>query len=292
MQYQDRDWEIIDYQGYILKDAGERDFRGPAPETLKDNQYFVCLGAAQTFGCFCEKPYPNLLQERLKFQGLNLGFPGAGPSFFLKEKPLLKYINNAKFAIVQVMSGRSESNSLFESGGLEYLTKLSDGAKIGATQAYQELFKKYDKNYVKDIVAETRYNWINNFQKLLQAIQVPKILFWFSTRESYYQEKYTNAHSLLGRFPQLVNTKMLNQIKKYSHEYVECISGRGMPQLLISRFTYKPITLDPLKMREDLRSSDSSQKTFNNYYPSPEMHIDAAIALEKICKKYSNFIKT
>ncbi|MCU0535450.1 MAG: DUF6473 family protein [Hydrococcus sp. Prado102] len=284
MQYQDRDWEVVDYQGYILPNTGGKDFRGPQPKTLDKGEYFVCLGAAQTFGCFCENPYPILLQEKLNFPVLNLGVAGAGPWFFLQNPSLIEYINNAKFAIVQVMSGRSESNSLFDSGGREYLTRLSDGVKLGADLAYKELLEQYDRNYVETIIAETRQNWVNHFQQLLQNIKVPKILFWFSVREPFYQEKYTNFTTLLGRFPHLVNSKMIGEIKKYSDRYVECISSRGMPQLLISRFTNKPAIIDP--KREDLRQLYGNSKLFNRYYPSPEMHIDATNLLEKTCKKF------
>jgi hypothetical protein len=52
MGYQERDWEIVDYQQYRLKNT-EFDIRGPKPESLEKNKYFVCIGAAQTFGCFC-----------------------------------------------------------------------------------------------------------------------------------------------------------------------------------------------------------------------------------------------
>jgi hypothetical protein len=289
MQYQKRDWEVVDYQGYILKNTGGKAVRGPEPKTLEKGQYFVCVGAAQTLGCYCEKPYPTLLQEKLNLPVLNLGMAGAGPLCFLEEQPFLDYINRAKFAIVQVMSGRSENNSFFDSQGREYLTRLSDGVKLGADLAYTELLKQYDLNYVKTIIAETRHNWVQNFQKLLQAIQVPKILFWFSTREPYYQEKYSNVHTLFNKYPQLVNHKMINEIKKYSDQYVECISKRGMPQLLISRFTNKPTYIDP--SREDLRHLYGKSHLFNNYYPSPEMQIDAAKALEKVCQKYLNIAK-
>lgn len=43
MQYQKRDWEIVDYQGYILKNTNEIDVRGPEPKSLENNQYFVFI---------------------------------------------------------------------------------------------------------------------------------------------------------------------------------------------------------------------------------------------------------
>ena len=303
MGYQERDWEIVDYHYYFLEDTGLKS-RGPAPENLKKDEYFVCIGAAQTFGCFCEKPYPTLLQEKLKIPALNLGYAGPGPYFFLKNKKLFRYINNAKFAIIQVMSGRSESNSLFDSGGLEYLTRLSDGTKVGAGAAYRELLEEnlrwwklpfgqryirrivalFGQRNVKNIVNETRYNYVNNFKRLLEEIKVFKILFWFSKRKTEYKENYTSVGSLFGAFPDLVNSNMINEIKKYSDEYIECISGRGSPQLLISRFTGKPTTIDPSDARKDLGSG--KRWTHNPYYPSPEMHIDAANTLEPVCRKY------
>ena len=55
MSYQERDWEIVDYQMYSLKNTN-KSFRGPEPKNLEANKYFVCLGAAQTFGCFVRDP--------------------------------------------------------------------------------------------------------------------------------------------------------------------------------------------------------------------------------------------
>ena len=118
--YADPDWEVVDYQMYCLdSEVIDRQtntvllLRGPKPQNLESGEYFVCIGAAQTFGRFCERPYPTLLQERLGLQALNLGRRGAGPSFFSKENDkLLGYINGARFAVIQVMAGRSEGNSL------------------------------------------------------------------------------------------------------------------------------------------------------------------------------------
>ena len=286
-EYVGPDWEVVDYQIYCLDpEVVDRQtnsglmLRGPAPKRLEKGKYFVCIGAAQTFGRFCENPYPTLLQERLKIQALNLGRGGAGPSFFAKDnRKLLTYINNARFAVIQAMSGRSEGNSLFVSRGLGFYTKVSDGTGIGCDQAFQELLEENDPDYVREIVAETRYNWIDSFQELLEKIRIPKILFWFSVREPHYTERYENVYALFGEFPQLVNANMIDQLRKYSDEYVECISRRGLPHPLVNRFTGKPTTVeDPWGgiWRE------------NWYYPSPEMHIDAANALEKACRRYLN----
>ena len=59
-----------------------------------------------------------------------------------------------------------------------------------------------------------------------------------------------------------------------------------MPQLLISRFTGKPTTIDPADARKDLGTG--KRQLFNTYYFSPEMQIDGAHILRMACKKYIN----
>lgn len=286
--YQRRDLEIVDYQLYPLKISGkihgkDRIFiaRGPEPKALIQDHYFTCIGAAFTFGCYCEKPYGTLLQDKLGLPTLNLGFAGAGPYFFLKNQEFFSdLINQSRFAIILIMSGRSESNSIFNSGGLEMLTRISDGQKFGAEPAYRELIAHYDQNKVQEIIDETRKNWVRNYCTLLKKITVPKILFWLSVRPPEYDESYEDVNSLFGQFPQLVNRDMIEGIRGEADAYVECISNRGLPQLLISRFTGKPVSV---QTRADL---GGHTRRHNNYYASPEMHEDGANALESVCRPF------
>jgi len=111
---------------------------------------------------------------------------------------------------------------------------------------------------------------------------VPAILFWFSQRPPEYDESYSDVHSLFGEFPQLVNRQMVEQIKQFSDDYVECISARGLPQPLVSRFTGEAASV---MHRADL---GGGTQEFNTYYPSPDMHADAADALIEACRKYSH----
>ncbi|WP_207796487.1 DUF6473 family protein [Pseudohalioglobus lutimaris] len=296
--YQRRDFEVSDYEMYTLDDTG-LSFRGPPIKEVKDGNYFVCLGAAQTFGCFCEKPYPQLLSSRLNLPVLNLGYGGAGPEFFLKQEQLHEYINRSKFVVVQVMSGRSQSNSYYECGGLEYVTIRSNGRKMGARQAFNELFNSTplgqfgdnrlvrkiarlkNRSQVKSLVNEIRETWVNNYISLLERCSVPVVFFWFSKREAQYAESYSSLGGLFGEYPQLVNQEMLDQVISRGPKFVKCVSRRGDPQPLFSRFTGEPVTVNPETDRFDLASQEW---THNIYYPTPEMHEDAAETLFDTCK--------
>jgi hypothetical protein len=191
-------------------------------------------------------------------------------------------VNEAKFAVVQVMSGRSEDNSLFDTGGREYLIRRSDGQRIGAEPAYRDLLAKESVETIDAVVAETRANWEESFSRLLGAIEVPTVFFWFSTRAPEYEESYADVHLLFGEFPQLVNRAMVERVRPLADDYVECISNRGLPQPLFSRFTGAPASV---RHRADL---GAGTQDFNTYYPSPEMHVDAADALIDACRKYAH----
>jgi hypothetical protein len=280
MSYIEQDYEVIEYELFPLPGTGVR-ARGPAPKRLSTGEYFACLGAAQTFGRFCEEPYPSLLAARLSLDALNLGFGGAGARLYLEREALLQYVNKGEFAIVQVMSGRSEDNSLFATGGLAMLTKRSDGQRLDARPAYGELLENESLETATRVVEETRANWVKSYSALLEAIRVPTILFWFSKRAPDYKESYSDVQALFGEFPQLVNRDMVERIKPLANEYVECVSASGYPHQLVSRFTGEPVSVafragpDPVSVQ------------FNTYYPSPAMHADAADALTEACRKYA-----
>jgi hypothetical protein len=76
---------------------------------------------------------------------------------------------------------------------------------------------------------------------------------------------------------------MIEKIKPYCDAYVECISNRGMPQLLISRFTGEPIAINLAYQRQDLGDKTSF---YNSYYFSPEMQRDAAMSLKSVCQQW------
>ncbi len=276
--YQDRDIDIIDYQLWNLTGV-PRKLRGPAPPSLAEGEYITCVGAAQTFGCYSEKPFPALLQEALGIPVLNFGVAGAGPSLFTRQH-FLDHINGGKLVVLQVLSGRSTGNSLFQpvnSG--EMLNRRSDGVELGAAPMYAQLLQSKSRDEVEAVIRETRENWLREFNELINRITKPVILAWFSVRSPDYRESYSSVECLFGKFPQLVNREMIDRIRPRVDRYVEYVSDAGLPQPLVSKATGKPITI---KMRADL--SDREKKV-NDYYPSPEMHRGLATSLVPVLQE-------
>jgi hypothetical protein len=283
MGYQERDRHIIDYRMYELPGVapypGGGLFRGPE---VYGEEYIACVGAAQTFGCLCREPFPLLLAQRLGVPTLNLGYGGASPTFHASNAALMGYINRAPLAIVQVLSGRSQSNSRFRitDHGMEGV-RIADGQRMTAEEFFTGLLLE-SPNDLPAVVAETRENYLQAMLRLLEAIRVPKILFWFSVRKPDYQEAYElPIWRLWSNFPQFVNRPVVERLREHCDAYVECVSRRGLPQPLfdsdgnptVITYSYNLLTQQPVTV------------TYNQYYPSPEMHRHAADLLEPVCRR-------
>jgi hypothetical protein len=268
--YQGLDQGHFDYDLQALPSLAGRHFRGPRIDPLRP--FFACIGAAQTFGRFCERPYPTLLSERLGMPVLNLGVSGAGPRLFGRPE-FLEWINKAEFVVVQVMSARSEGNSRFDNSATDGLVgvRSSDRRKMRFEEFLADLVAAESHSVVREIVDETRENYVRGFSELLRRIRPPKILLWLSKRSPDYQEDYSMHFGILGDFPQLVTAAMLERIQAHADALVSCVSRSGLPQ----RLWPAERQIDGTQIRDGA--------LVNQYYPSPEMHEKAARDLAPVC---------
>ena len=278
------DRNLIDYELYDFQNL---ELRGPKSDK---NKYISYIGGAQTFGRYCQEPFPNILGNKLNIGTLNFGRGGVGPNYFLKNETIINAINQTELVVVQVISGRSVNNSVFFSpNDNSYGIRLIDNKEMKAIHIFKDLIigkdiRGRDINFIKNLVEETRQNYLDGMIAMLQKIKVPKILLWFSVRHPRYQESYDNnarykefirskinniletifqnrigffrgyapEKYIYADFPHLVNEQMIEILKPYSDAYVECVTKVGLPQTLIN--------FKGDKVRTD------------NYYPSPEMH--------------------
>jgi hypothetical protein len=276
--YQIADAHFIDYRLYRV--AGVKSpFRGPA---VKSDKYIAYVGAAQTFGRFVDAPFPSLVSSALGIEALNLGRGGSSSTFVADNPILLERVNRAALVVVQILSGRSQSNSMFKilDDGMRGIN-LETGEECTAPVFYTWLMER-DQELIQRIVEETRTNYIQSMTRLLNAIKPPKVLLWLSNRTPEYQERLGGSLlDLFGKFPQFVNRVMVDELRSQADAYVECISKRGIPQSIIDRGVY-PVTFEGAPLPPSL---PENVVTVNTYYPSPEMHEDAAALLIPVCRE-------
>lgn len=293
--YQSRDEAIVDYRMFHV-DGCDVPFRGPAldPFAAPQGSFFSCVGAAQTFGCYAQHPYPDLVAQATGLDALNLGTGGVGPGFYLQYPALIEAMNRGRFVVFQCMSARQESNSRFVADGhIEFVRERGTGEKVTSSNAWMRAVDE-GLDRAMTYVAETRQSWIGNATKLIDALTVPVIFFWFSRRGQDYTidqaaiaaqsaqraagvDEQHFIEGLMGDFPQLIDAATARAAIERCDAYVECLSGRGMGAPLINRFTGQPI--GDVGFGSIGQEFAHLHESHNLYYPSAEMHEDACQAL-------------
>ncbi|WP_029115704.1 DUF6473 family protein [Mycobacterium sp. URHB0044] len=273
--YSLRDHEIVDYGYWELPGSGIR-FRGPEVNFEDPAPYLVCAGAAQTFGCFVARPYPTLLAEQLGMRVVNLGLGSATPSVFSSNDRLLEVINGGQVLVLQVMAARQETNSRLEQLGTDLVHDSRHGDQIPAHMAWQRILDE-EPAELDRYIAESQKSWTDDYRELLGHVRVPVVLFFFSVREKdiTVARDAPNAHAMLEPFPQLVEGASVDTVAAQCDHYVECTSTRNHKHALTSRFTGEPVEVDNSVLDPRMRN----RWRHNWYYPSPEMHEDAAANL-------------
>lgn len=298
-EYQKRDWALVDYQEFLI-DGCDVPFRGPGfdPMAAGRGSFFTCLGAAQTYGCFYPRPYPTILAENIGLKALNLAVGGTGPGFYTLNDRLIDAMNRGRFVILQAMSARSESNARYEANGyVEFVRDRETGEVMTSSEAWHRIVSE-DLDAAEDRLRESRQSWVETSLKLIERIEVPVIFFWYSRRTPDYLvdrdlirdqlarraagEKVSFfVDGLVGEFPQLIDRATMQAVAEKCDAFAECTSSRGMGAPLIDRFTGKPFADTGLALGPEYGIDYSK----NVYYPSEEMHEDAAAALLPVAQR-------
>lgn len=272
-QYQERDWDVVDYNLYTIPGFGYT-LRGP--QIREDaTRFATILGAGQSFGVLVRDPYSHKLSRTFSMEVMNLSVGGSAPTLYLRSKAAIEASNQSSLCIIQILSARSSQSSYFESRGGKNMLRPR-GSKlpfVPGDTAFRSLFAHEPSTIPPIVIGELRANWIKEMLQLLGLIKIPKILLWFSKRSPDLPESFANFDEASGAFPHFVNRAMIDEIRPYADDYVEVVSSHGMPNRLINRFTGKPAQIT-LGDKARLSSEDT-------YYPSPEMHEDAFEALKE-----------
>lgn len=289
--YQQQDFPLFDYGMVQSKGVWHR-----GPLTVASKAQAIAIGSAHTFGRFSAHAYCDLLRTKYDFNVLNFGFEGAAPaSFLVPEK--LEVINSHPLVIVQVLSGRSVTNSFFQCRDGSRLKILKDGLKadtektrkvfsranqvklalgdkiktggyLPAKEAWNCVLAQMGADFTENLVRETRGIWVAEMRRLLAAIRGKKVLLWFSVRAPEYDLGFDSVESVFGEFPQLVNREMLTELMGSVDDYIEVVNSEGYP-----------VTLPPPPPGS--ASLPAYRHGNSRRYPSEAMHMAAADAIAK-----------
>ena len=270
--YQKLDAPHFDYGMESVADIRRHLFRGPVPNL--DEPYMACIGGAQTMGRFVATPFASQLAAALELPCVNLGLGGAGPRYALKPD-VLAVLQRAKLVVVQIFAGRSASNSRYDNS--------KDGrnsgrcVRTGKSQRYEAflngLLQLEDEALLRRTVQETREDFAHSMNALAGAISAPKVLLWLSQRKPEYTPTYDSVFGMGNHYPQLIDRETINAFRNAYDAYVECPKPLGLPQ--------------PLWHGKAVSGSncDEHGQVWNTYYPTPQMHDEAAAKLTPVCRR-------
>lgn len=275
--YQDEVGSYINYNN--VKTPFGFTVRGPlALDSGSLSNSISFIGAAQSYGVWCEYPFPLLVSNALSLQCLNLGHAGAGPLAFLNPK-IIDLVNQTKLCVVQVMSGRSVSNRYMQkvAGAARVLLKHPDlkEESLLAHVAYAKLHPLLSTEDMKALIDESLQTYLLQYQQLEQLISVPKILLWISTRKPNYERKYNDINKILGSFPHLIDQSVFDKLSCMFDHQVMAVTDRFSSRPLWSQSKQRTYSLDRAWGKID---------KYSKHYPHPYLHV---LAAQKILEKIS-----
>jgi hypothetical protein len=275
--YQATDWEIADYRQYRF-DNKKICFRGPSYaglfEDKSKSRTAAFLGAAQFLGRFCTQSLPDIIAAETDWKCLNFGFGGASPRLFLSlGESFFDVVNRCDLAVVQILSARAAPNAWLRVKHPHNPNMVSIGdstEEIFINEAWKRLLDTLTARQFEQAIQQTQLNYCRQMEELLGNIKTRKLLMWYSERGTSYQPSFGHWSKVLGGFPQMVQTHMIERLKPHADDYLEVVSTAGRPHMLVSRFDGSPVRM------YDNRPEPSE----NYYYPTPQMHVDASRALK------------
>lgn len=277
--YSLRDSEIVEYGFYEHPALPNFPLRGPAVDT--DNaDFFACVGAAQTLGVYVAAPFPVLLTQQLGLAAWNLGVGGASPNFFLQHPHLFEHVNRGKFAVLQMMTARDEPNDRMESTAIAGVVTDRRAHDVVPAQIVWQRIMEEEPDKLDTYIQQSRQSWQEHMGELLSLISVPVVPFWFAPKQldATIETGNSTVIGIIDDFPQFVSAQDIEAVNELEETLVCCFSDRDMEFDLRSRNTGLPTEVDYAAM-DQTGTMPSFKESRNIYYPSPQMHWDAAVVL-------------
>ena len=265
--YQANDFECVDYGQYDLEPELPllRGPRVPAP-ALERGDYFCVFGAAQTFGRLVRDPWANLLSQAIDLPVLNISRGGVGPEFYLNPR-LIEYARNARFVVLQVMSGRSVGCEEYPGG--RRIIRDGKTTFVHRLDVLEDLWNQ-DRAVALSYVKKWNANYLALYAQLRKLIDRPTLLLWISDRSpSGWRPEKLLKRMTWGSFPQLVGADLYESVAGLFEESFQLVT-ESSPEQPRSRITGEPCRY--------FGQGQTLHGTFK-YYPSSAVHAKLADAL-------------
>ena len=268
--YQSVDRWAYDYDLWFA-DEGRLAFRGPEAD-LRQSGHVTFIGAAQTFGRFVDRPFPEMFRPFSKLPIANLGISGAGPERYLNDPFLPEVLSRSRYVFIQAMSGRSVSAGAFRVANNNGVSIFQDGPRKGeqhlAQDAYRILRTEYGEDRYQEQVRGAQQAWIERYVELIEACEGRACILWVSERP--VESDLALDRSPVGVFPHFVDANCVRAVQERCNvPVIECVLPVMKADPIVNRFTGE---LEAAFTPERFPNRPNHTRALNTYYATRKLH--------------------
>ena len=235
--------------------------------------YIAFLGGSEVFGRFVSHPVPDLVEQALGIDCINLAAPNAGIDSFVEDVSLLSVAAGAELAVVQVMGAHTLSNRFYRVHRRrnDRVTAISEQMRQ-AFPGVEAIDHHFPRHLLRDaagaapqtfpvLVEEMRAAWTSRMATLIERLDVPVLLLWMADHDPGTGQEDPDACD-----PLFVDRAMLDSLAPSVVGVVEVVPGAAA--------------------RADRSGMvfPTDQALAAARLPSPAMHADAAAALVPVLR--------
>jgi hypothetical protein len=218
-------------------------FRGPWREPEDDN--VTVLGGTETYGRFIETPYPDLLQQLVGRQVLNLGTVNAGADVFLGDAAVLDLCRASAVTVIELTGAHNLSNRFYAvhprrndrflraSTSLKSLYQDLDFTEFNFTRHLLMSLAMESPDKFAVIAGDLKEAWVERMSQLIARVGGLVVLLWLA---DHRPDRGGGAPQMRGG-PLFVDAEMIDRLRPKVAAVVEVVAdadelaeGYGMMQ--------------------------------------------------------------
>ncbi|SFD07256.1 DUF6473 family protein [Tropicimonas isoalkanivorans] len=200
-------------------------FRGPRRRL--EGRFAVFFGSSETYGKYIERPFPELVGDRMGMRTVNMGCVNAGIDAYQHDAFLQDVAGKAQVAVIQVMGAANLSNRFYSvhprrndrfikpSALMRTLYRDLDFSEITFTQHLLRSLEEHCPRSYALVVDELKAAWVARMRSWLGSLDCHTVLLWLADHAPGEGDGSSD--------PRFIDRKMLAEITPLVDRLVEVV---------------------------------------------------------------------
>lgn len=205
-------------------------FRGP--KRPANSPHVTVLGGTETYGRFIDTPYPELMEQLIGRNVINLGTQNAGVDVFLGDPTVLDLCRSADATVIEITGAQNMSNRYYAvhprrndrflraSNLLKTIYRDVDFTEFHFTRHLLASLQERSVEKFEMIISELKDAWVARMTALIGQIGGPVVLLWMS---DHRPDRVSNDPMARGG-PLFVDAAMIDSLRPRAGAVVEIVA--------------------------------------------------------------------